>query len=201
LLLIVDMHAPETMASDLWTKGGYTRQQRDALIEQARAEGLETFLYGHIFLQRKAAGRPPFTERRMSAASCGRQDAAWFLNLRTALAVPGAAAEWLDAKPRAAHEISCTTQHTLRDGSLFFNEFELHVERPFDSTLHVQPWVGELLRHCDGSRSVRDLHAEAMRRQMLAPDAAEADTGALFQALALGGFVAAEGFSLPAAER
>jgi len=63
----------------------------------------------------------------------------------------------------------------------------------------VQPWMGYLLVHCDGSKSIQELYGECREAGWIDPNAPPREFVELIGLLVSGGFLRVEEINSPAA--
>jgi SAM-dependent methyltransferase len=123
--------------------------------------------YGLIVLQRIAAPRPVFTERRLGLGALTATGLERLLILLTSVHQPAFLQRLSQAKLRLAPGLVLQSTHAVMDGELTPTEMAVQVEEPVFYRTPVPAWVVRLLQTTDGRTTAQELHAALRRDQFL----------------------------------
>lgn len=150
---------------------------------------VQSCLYGHLILQRRAEERPVFTARRRLGPGAGSGDVEWLLDFETRRAA-GRLADWLcGSRPVLAEGAELLVRHAVEDGRLLPREYTFRTTHPFVTEMHCRSWMAFLASRCDGKTAAAE-HLAALRAQGAVPGPEpEEHFYAALAALIAGGFV------------
>ncbi|HLJ47515.1 MAG TPA: class I SAM-dependent methyltransferase [Bryobacteraceae bacterium] len=147
------------------------------------------FSYAAMIVQRKAAGREPFTVRRMKGDRTGRLEHDWLLAWETHAASDTTGEKILGSRLRAMTGPDLRVINRLKDGHWTPVQFVLETEYPFKLDMRIEPWVGHLMASCDGKKTGADLFRQLMQEEILQAQTQAADFAGVLKILVSGGFL------------
>jgi hypothetical protein len=86
----------------------------------------------------------------------------------------------MEMRPLVSPHAELAVTHRVRDGHLVPEVFSLESERPFEAECMLQPWLAQIVAHCDGKTSWRE-HFERAKSDGVIPR--EAPAGEFVQIL------------------
>jgi SAM-dependent methyltransferase len=170
--------------------------QWKALFEKYQ---ITEILTGTLIIQRAQASRPVFTLRRSLAAKTNSSATESALQWESEILQDQTGERLLAARPIACKALELTVRHRYRDGELAPHDFILSSNYPFLMDCKVQPWIGYLLIHCDGSKTIREHFEACQENGLIVKDMSPLDFGRLLGLLVSGGFLETDEFKWPAA--
>lgn len=180
--------APEEFALQSAARGeGKDAKEWKQLFETRRITALP---YAMIMVQRKAAGRRPFTVRRQADAETSRADHEWLLAWETQAA--GDPESVLRMKVKASPHCELQVRYRLSDGEWDAAEHALATSHPFRMQMEIDSWIAHLLTKCDGQKTVSELLEEQIADGFLDPRTRPRGFAELIGTLVSGGFLTAE---------
>jgi len=167
-----------------------------ALFERLHVKEILT---GMIVVQRREQRRPVFTIRRSLAPNVDSAATEAVLRWETELAAARSLDKIFGMKPIASPQTELVVRHRIEEGGFIPKDFTLTSEYPFLMDCSVQPWMGYLLVHCDGSKSIQELYGECREAGWIDPNAPPREFVELIGLLVSGGFLRVEEINSPAA--
>ncbi|MGA2599785.1 MAG: methyltransferase [Bryobacteraceae bacterium] len=157
--------------------------------ELFESRGIVALAYSMIMVQRKAAGREPFTVRRQTGPKSGRAEHEWLLDWETQAAANPEAV--LDMRLRASPQCELRTLHRLEAGDWEPAGYMLAIGEPFRMEMKIDPWIAYLLARCDGTKITAEIFAALKDEEVIQADTPLPDFIGVIRALISGGFLTA----------
>ena len=157
--------------------------------ELFETRGIVALSYAMIMIQRKAAGREPFTLRRQTGAKTGRAEHEWLLNWETQAATNPETV--FDMRLRAEKHCELRTLHSLEEGDWEPVGYMLAIGEPFRMEMKIDPWIAYLLTRCDGTKTAAEIFAALKHEEVIHADTALPDFVSVIVTLISGGFLKA----------
>ena len=180
---------PQEFAFDSLVRSEHVEGQAQRwkeLFEKARVTGLP---YAMMMVQRKAAGREPFTVRRQTGSQTGRAEHQWLLEWETqAASDPNSV---LDLRLRASSQSLLQVVNRLKEGDWEPAGYTLATNHPFRAEMQVDPWIALFLARCDGSKSAGELFEELKAEEIIHSTTEPQQFAQVVTTLISGGFLAA----------
>lgn len=188
---------PQEFAFHSLARAGSDGPQARRWKELFETRRITALPYAMMMLQRKAAGREPFTARRQTSGKTSRVEHSWLLDWETRAASRPEAV--LDMRLRASARCELRTLHHLAAADWQTREYGLAVDYPFRMEMSIEPWIAWLLPRCDGAKTGAQICDEAKSEGVIHPDTPAKDFAQVLNTLVSGGFLL-ECATLPAAE-
>ena len=150
---------------------------------------IESLVYSVVLVQRKAAGRTPFTVRRQFGPRTGGPELEWAMEWETLVASADAAERILASRPRANPESELRVLHKIGDEGWEVTQHMLITPYPFWMEARTDPWAPYLLATCNGTMNGRELFAELKEAGVLPQAAPDEEFARAIAILASGGFL------------
>ena len=147
-----------------------TREQLAELLARFRRLGTKQFVYGALFLRRRAAVAAPWTARLELSAETLGPDFLRALQWHDRRGQDGFAAWLPGAKLRMSPHLEIRVRHIVRDDTLLPAEFIFETDRPFAAAMRFDGWVAPLLARFSGGRTPAEVHADARRDEAMPAD-------------------------------
>ncbi|MEO8368815.1 MAG: methyltransferase [Candidatus Solibacter sp.] len=115
------------------------------------------FLFnGSILIRRHDAVRPAITARVLKGDGFTARHVEWLLEWSTEVRDSTRIEELMELRPLLSPHAEMAVTHRVRDGQLSPEVFALRSNRPFESECMLQPWLAQIVAHCDGATSLRE---------------------------------------------
>ena len=164
-----------------------------AYLERLQVRRLST---GTLVIQSREQPGSAFTVRHDRGRCYGTAEIEWMRRWETHWAASGRA--WvLDARPRLCPGVELQVVHARREGKLVPDRFTFIVARPFAVEHDAAPWVADLVNHCEGKSTLRELLATGSRDHWIPPEVREDDLVKAAGDLISRGILEVEGFEPP----
>jgi hypothetical protein len=149
--------------------------------------GILAFPYAMMMVQRKAAGREPFTIRRQIGPKTSRREHEWLLQWETQAASGPEALLSMPLKTSPNCELRVLNRMGGEDWDAV--AYSLATSYPFNMEMKTDPWVAYLLTRCDGTRTGADLFDELKSVHAIHSDTSPTDFADVLKTLVSGGFL------------
>jgi SAM-dependent methyltransferase len=166
-----------------------------AWLTQFKRLGISELLSGILILQRRIGLRPVFTLRRSLSTNASRCDTESVLHWQTRFSEAGEEDQIFDLCPVASPTLRFVATHALKNGEIVLKSFKITNDFPFLMDLEAEPWLGQLIALCDGTRSIRVLSKCSRESAWIHPETPLREFGGMVFLLGSSGYV-----QLPAAE-
>jgi hypothetical protein len=167
-----------------------------ACVDQAKEQGIESFAYCSIAIQRRASDRPVFTIRKNLPAAHGPM-IEWLMRWEALRREAGFEQRFLRERIRAAPGIRLRVVHSLDAGKWKAQDSRLMTDRPFPSEAECLPWVSALIDLCEKRPTVREALEALKARNAVPPQAPAAEFTRLVQSMISAGVLELESLRLP----
>jgi hypothetical protein len=157
--------------------------------ELFETRGIVGLSYAMIMIQRKAAGRQPFTVRRQTGPNTGRAEHEWLLNWETQAATNPEAV--IDMRLRVAPQCELRTLNRLEEGDWEPAAYMLAISEPFRMEMKIDPWIAYLLTRCDGTKTAAEIFVALKDEEVIHAATLLPDFINVIVTLISGGFLAA----------
>jgi methylase of polypeptide subunit release factors len=162
---------------------GQARKWKE-LFETRRISALP---YAMMMLQRKAAGREPFTVRRQTGGKTARREHEWLLEWETQAACGSEALLAMHLKTSPDCELRVLNRMGAEDWDAV--AYNLGTSYPFRMEMKIEPWAVYLLTRCDGTKTGLELFDELKRDHAIHTTTAASDFADVLRTLVSGGFL------------
>ncbi len=178
---------PEKFAFSSLARGKNEEGQARRWKDLFAGNRIVAFPYAMMMVQRKAAGREPFTVRRQTGPRTLRREHEWLLEWETQAA---SGADGLLSMPLKTSP-DCELRVLNRMGSEDWDAvaYSLATSYPFNMEMKTDPWIAYLLARCDGSKTGADLFEELKGVHAIHADTTPADFADVLKTLVSGGFL------------
>ena len=202
--VVVVRHGETTTKEFVASRLADGRMSPDVSVRQrdyfARA-GIERLVGITSLIQRRTSSRPVVTRQHASSGSARAEDMLWLLNYHSTVVTWGRAERerLLDSRIRSLPGTELHTKSVLQGDAWMRQSAAIGTNAPFAASAACPPWFPEMLKRCDGSRTVRE-HLEWLRASGLLDDStSESGFVTLVRELADVPFLELEEFPLPPA--
>ncbi len=155
--------------------------------ELFETRGITGLPYATIMVQRKAAGRAPFTVRRQIGSKTSRTDHERLLEWETmAASNPDRV---IRCCPMASPGCELQVSHRLENGEWSAVEYTLLTGHPFRMEMKVAPWLPYLIARSDGATTVSELFENLKANGILNPATPLSDFAKVVASLVSAGFL------------
>jgi methylase of polypeptide subunit release factors len=178
---------PEGFAFGSLVRGNNEQGQARKWKELFETRRITALPYAMMMVQRKAAGREPFTVRRQTGPKTSRREHEWLLEWETNAA---SGAETLLAMPLKTSS-ECELRVLNRMGAEDWDAiaYSLATAFPFNMEMKTDRWIAYLLTRCDGTKTGGELFEELKRDHAIHVDTAPSDFADELKTLVSGGFL------------
>ncbi len=179
--------------------GGMTAVNLDQQIQVFERLGVESVVIGFVSIERHSQPKKPVTVRRHMESGGVPLPATvdWLINWERTGADPDLPNRLRAARPRVSPHAQIKLVHQMRDGQLRANAGSVTTEFPFSFTMDSSPGLVVLLAHCDGSRTVDQLHDEMRKMGSIPPNTPIEEFLQFSRHLIGGGVLEIDEFRLP----
>ena len=163
--------------------------------------GIERLVGITALLQRRTSSRPVVTRQHASSGSVRAEDMLWLVKYHSTVVTWGSAEKerLLDSRIRSLPGTELHTTSVLQSDAWMQQSATIGTNAPFAASAACPSWFPEMLKRCDGSRTVRE-HLEWLRASGLVDDStSENDFATLVRELADVPFLELEELPLPPA--
>jgi SAM-dependent methyltransferase len=172
----------------------------DRQIQSYEGLGIESVLMSFVWIERHSARREPLTVRRRTAGDGVPLPAAveWLIRWERAGQGPEASTRLRAARPRVSPHAQVRLVHQVREGQLRATAGSAATQFPFRFTMELTPGQVQVLAHCDGTRTVEQLHREMGGVGAIPPDTPIDEFVQVVRQLIGGAVLEIDEFRLPA---
>jgi methylase of polypeptide subunit release factors len=115
------------------------------------------FLFnGSVLIRRHNSARPAITARVLTGEGFTPRHVEWLLEWSTEVHDATRLESLMELRPFLSPHAELAVTHRVRDGQLAPEVFSLRSNRPYESDCLLQPWLAEIVAHCDGKTSWRE---------------------------------------------
>ena len=157
------------------------------------ALGVTKMVYATIAIVRHERPHAPFTVRRRIGSATGAEELRRLVRAAEESASAEALAATLDSRPFVPSHVSLQSEHARDDAGWAMRTCTLTTDVPFDVRLPCPPEMVALVGRMDGSRTVRELYAEASNSDALRENASIERLASYIHLLAAHGLVELQG--------
>jgi hypothetical protein len=108
---------------------------------------------GSVLIRRHDAERPAVSARVLKGEGFTRRHVEWLLEWSTEVHDAGRVECLMELRPFLSPYAELAVTHRVRDGQLVPEVFSLRSSRPFEAECVIQPWLAQIVAHCDGKTS------------------------------------------------
>jgi methylase of polypeptide subunit release factors len=172
----------------------------EATLRTQRKLEVERMVYSHIEVQRRAAPRRVFTQRRALGPANGWTETDWLLKWETAMVAGDGALPRTLLAGRPSVAAATLVQLELRqvEGSWTPLEAGISIDWPYPVRVKCPPWSAELLAQCDGQSTLEQLFGRLQASGALPAEGAEAGFLQFILMLTGAGILLFDAYPLPA---
>lgn len=164
-------------------EAGHARKWKE-LFDTRRIVSLP---YAMTMVQRKAAGREPFTVRRQTGGKTSRSEHEWLLEWETRAASGPDAVLSMPLKTSAECELRVLNRMGSEDWEA--SAYSLATDYPFRMEMKIDSWIAYMLTRCDGTKTGAELFEQLKRDNAIHASTAASDFADVLKTLVSGGFL------------
>jgi methylase of polypeptide subunit release factors len=178
---------PEEFAFSSLARGKNEEGQARKWKELFDTRRITALPYAMMMVQRKAAGREPFTVRRQTGPKTSRREHQWLLEWETRAASGTEALLAMRLKTSPECELRVLNRMGAEDWDAI--AYSLATTYPFSMEMKTDPWIAYLLTRCDGTKTGAELLEELKLEHAIHPDTGASDFADVLKTLVSGGFL------------
>ncbi len=164
------------------------REYRRVLYQETRTRAV---LYCSVLIRRKRAASAPVLLRTFVGPGLRGEDLDFYLALNMAASSPKGNAALLAQRPRLGRHCRMMVTHSVQDGRLVPEEYELKTSGKFVSRGKAPAWVAALVAECNGSSTWEAIGEEMKSQGRLPSDIAREDYARVLAVLVSNGVLEA----------
>lgn len=184
---------PKEFALQNTLKGRVTAEEAEDQARVLREMGVERLIYCWLILQRHEWKRQPFNTRRQVTPETDWRQLEWVVRTETLWSDSSQYERILSSRLMPAPGVEFWVKERFSDGAWQTGECTLKTRSPFVVEISGPPWLANMARMCDGSRTVREILSGLLEQRVIEGTPPERDFVAFLRPFATAGLFEVEG--------